>query len=96
MKLHPQDEYWLFDSGNPLDLPYFQRALNESGAKWTYEKGGILGKFSRNYGWGQKARSKGLDIYHGLSNELPFGIHRTALASVVSIHDLIFEKLDFL
>ncbi|MBP9932393.1 MAG: glycosyltransferase family 4 protein [Chitinophagaceae bacterium] len=45
-------------------------------------------------------RSRGLsaqlpaevDLYHGLSNELPFGIHRSALASVVSIHDLIFEK----
>ena len=45
-------------------------------------------------------RSRGLcaqlpaevDLYHGLSNELPFGIHRKALASVVSIHDLIFEK----
>lgn len=32
----------------------------------------------------------GVDIYHGLSNELPFGIHRTAIKSVITIHDLIF------
>lgn len=29
-------------------------------------------------------------IYHGLSNELPFGIHKSSLASLVTIHDLIF------
>ncbi len=32
-----------------------------------------------------------LDIYHGLSNELPFGIHRSNVKKVVTIHDLIFE-----
>jgi glycosyltransferase involved in cell wall biosynthesis len=29
------------------------------------------------------------EIYHGLSNELPFGIHKTSLKTVVTIHDLI-------
>lgn len=31
-----------------------------------------------------------LDIFHGLSNELPSGIHKTNIPSVVTIHDLIF------
>ena len=30
-----------------------------------------------------------IDIYHGLSNEIPFGIHKTGIKSVVTIHDLI-------
>lgn len=30
-----------------------------------------------------------LDIYHGLSNELPFGIHRLNVKTIVTIHDLI-------
>jgi glycosyltransferase involved in cell wall biosynthesis len=30
-----------------------------------------------------------VDIYHGLSNELPFGIHKLDLKTVVTIHDLI-------
>jgi glycosyltransferase involved in cell wall biosynthesis len=34
---------------------------------------------------------KRVDIYHGLSNELPFGIHRSKIKKVVTIHDLIFE-----
>lgn len=33
-----------------------------------------------------------IDIYHGLSNELPAGIRRTGAKSVVTIHDLIFER----
>jgi glycosyltransferase involved in cell wall biosynthesis len=33
-----------------------------------------------------------IDVYHGLSNELPFGIHSPKVATVVSIHDLIFLR----
>jgi glycosyltransferase involved in cell wall biosynthesis len=33
-----------------------------------------------------------IDIYHGLSNEIPFDIQKTGIASVVSIHDIIFER----
>ncbi len=34
----------------------------------------------------------GIDIYHGLSGELPIGIHRSGIRSVVTIHDLIFLR----
>jgi glycosyltransferase involved in cell wall biosynthesis len=33
-----------------------------------------------------------IDIYHGLSAELPFGIHKSGIKSVVTMHDLIFER----
>lgn len=33
-----------------------------------------------------------IDIFHGLSNELPHGIHNTKVPSVVTIHDLIFMR----
>ncbi len=33
-----------------------------------------------------------LDIYHGLSNELPSGIKKLKIQTVVTIHDLIFER----
>ena len=33
-----------------------------------------------------------IDIFHGLSNELPNGIHKTEVPSVVTIHDLIFIR----
>lgn len=34
----------------------------------------------------------GINIYHGLSHELPFGIHKSGVKSVVTMHDLIFER----
>jgi glycosyltransferase involved in cell wall biosynthesis len=33
-----------------------------------------------------------IDIYHGLSHEIPFGIQNTSVKSVVTMHDLIFER----
>ena len=33
-----------------------------------------------------------LDIYHGLSHELPIGIENTKIKSVVTIHDLIYLR----
>ncbi len=32
----------------------------------------------------------GIDVYHGLSAELPYGIRRSGARSVVTVHDLIF------
>jgi len=34
----------------------------------------------------------GIQIYHGLSNELPFGKMPSGIKTVVTIHDLIFER----
>ncbi|KLT67630.1 mannosyltransferase [Pedobacter sp. BMA] len=33
-----------------------------------------------------------VQIYHGLSHEIPYGIHHTPIKSVVTIHDLIFLR----
>ena len=33
-----------------------------------------------------------IQIYHGLSNELPFGLKKSSIKTVVTIHDLIFER----
>jgi hypothetical protein len=34
----------------------------------------------------------GMDIYHGVSNELPLHIERTGVKTVVTVHDIIFER----
>lgn len=33
-----------------------------------------------------------VDIYHGVSNELPLRIERTGIKTVVTVHDIIFER----
>ena len=42
----------------------------------------------RVMGWGIQSA----DIFHGLSNELPFGLKRKKIKSVVTIHDVIFLR----
>jgi glycosyltransferase involved in cell wall biosynthesis len=37
-------------------------------------------------------RRDAVELFHGLSNELPSGIERTGIRTVVTIHDLIFER----
>jgi len=36
--------------------------------------------------------NSGMDIYHGVSNELPVGIESTGVKTVVTVHDIIFER----
>lgn len=36
--------------------------------------------------------SNDIHLYHGLSHEIPIGIQKTKIKSVVTIHDIIFEK----
>jgi len=38
-----------------------------------------------------KQAANTIDLFHGLSNELPAGIKKSGVKSVVTIHDLIFE-----
>ncbi len=36
-------------------------------------------------------KKRGIQLYHGLSHEIPIGIQHTGIKSVVTMHDLIFE-----
>lgn len=44
----------------------------------------------RVYGVWRDIHNDAIDIFHGLSNELPLSIHKSGCKSVVTIHDLIF------
>ena len=46
----------------------------------------------RRVGMVKEIADAGLGIYHGVSNELPRGIKKTKIKTVVTIHDLIFER----
>lgn len=49
------------------------------------------GSLWRTFGLADAARRDGVDIFHGLSNELPTGLHRKGIPSVVTIHDVAFR-----
>lgn len=46
----------------------------------------------RNHGMIKDFSQDGIELYHGLSNELPFGIGSADIPAVVTIHDLIFLR----
>lgn len=73
------------------DHPRVREFLNSQ--KYTvHTKGTGPSALWRSYGIRKDLVTEGLDIYHGLSHELPFGIRKTRITSVVSMHDLIFLR----
>lgn len=46
----------------------------------------------RSFGITKQLIRNPIDVYHGLSNEVPFGIEKTNVKTVVTIHDLIFLR----
>lgn len=52
----------------------------------------IFKSFWRSFSVSGQLKKNELDLFHGLSNELPDGIHKTHVPSVVTIHDLIFMR----
>lgn len=52
----------------------------------------FLRSYWRSKGIVKQLKNDHVDLYHGLSGELPFGISRSGIRSVVTIHDLIFMR----
>lgn len=46
----------------------------------------------RTYRLAEEAEKEKLDLFHGLSHELPVGIQKKEIPTVVTMHDLIFMK----
>jgi len=63
----------------------------ENSAYQTYIAGGLLKSFWRSYSIVDQLKKDNIQLYHGLSHELPINIHKTNIRSIVSIHDLIFK-----
>ncbi|MBC7935367.1 MAG: glycosyltransferase family 4 protein [Rhizobacter sp.] len=89
-KFYPANNYFLY---NPK-----KGKINFDGGKNSkiVFPGSFIGKIFSSL-WRRKwithqLKQDGLDIFHGLSNELPSGIAQTGIVSVVTIHDLIFYK----
>ena len=87
---YPNDRYFLFHPGtkNPL----FKSPANSTEIKprdflWRTAK-----SFWRRLRIGQLAGDLNLDIYHGLSHELPAHIEKKKIKTVVTIHDLIYLR----
>lgn len=59
---------------------------------YVYPRHACCKSLWRSHGIVRDLRHDGVDLYHGLSGELPIGIHASGIRSVVTIHDLIFMR----
>jgi len=86
----PNDEFFLFDpvgKGIHFDYNLFNTHVIHS-----QRRSGLGKNIWRQYGLKREIQSLHLDVYHGLSNELPMGIEKTTVKTLVTVHDIIFEK----
>lgn len=54
---------------------------------------GFSGSLWRSWGLSNNLAADRVDIYHGLSNELPLNIRSAGVPSVVTVHDVIYRRL---
>lgn len=78
VKTHPENDYFLNKPNVSTVLPSSLVRSLKVESIW------------RTYNLGKAARKNGVDVFHGLSNELPADIGDTK--SVVTVHDLIFMR----
>ncbi len=87
---HPENEYVLFTPEIREELFHNYKQFDVISPDSSLSK--IFKSFWRSFSLTGQLKKNELDVFHGLSNELPEGIHKTEVPSVVTIHDLIFMR----
>lgn len=87
---YPDDRQFLFNPGNRN--PRFITPENSNEIKPERFWWKALKDLWRIFQITKLAKKHQLDVYHGLSHELPVGIEDTGVKSVVTIHDLIYIR----
>ncbi len=89
-RYYPANEYYLFA---PKLTPRFGNGHHPFKivlpARFPYN---LFPAAWRSHGLVKDLKENSIDLYHGLSNEIPMGIQTSGIPSVVTIHDLIFER----
>lgn len=71
----------------------YRTQVNESPRiEMVYPHGRVCKSLWRSRGIVSDLLRDGVNLYHGLSGELPLTIHKSGIRSVVTIHDLIFMR----
>ncbi len=81
-KHFPEHDYFLFDKRpNLYAHPENAQIIRPSGTGFLWRESGIIKDIAAN----------DLEVFHGLSNELPFGKFPSSTKKIVTIHDVIFK-----
>lgn len=89
----PEHTYYLFTP--KIDEKFKNEFIDFKQVEIIKPEGFLNKKFPsawRSFSVGDIVNNLGLDVFHGLSNELPTGINQQKTKCVVTIHDLIFLR----
>jgi glycosyltransferase involved in cell wall biosynthesis len=81
---YANDHFVLFTPGNPVFEPATANLHLHTLPKNL--------PMQRLLGIARHVQQEQIDVFHGLSNEIPLGLKRRGIASVVTIHDVIFRR----
>lgn len=89
-KYYPEHQYYLFNPKTPNSFQVKGENIHEVLPDSFFNK---LFSAAWRSSWVKKdLQKRKIDLYHGLSHEIPIGIQQTGIKSVVTIHDLIHER----
>lgn len=85
----PENEYHLYTpriENNKKTQPFLKHSNYR-----VHLPGTLLKALWRSYSMVSDLKSDHIELYHGLSHEIPMGLSKSKIKSIVSIHDLIFK-----
>lgn len=91
---YPQDTFTLYtpEFRDSPRLDFLKSTSNTQVSIPTGFYSGALSALWRSFGVCRDIKRDQIDVFHGLSNELPFGIGQLDSSKVVTVHDLIFKR----
>ncbi|MEO0585052.1 MAG: glycosyltransferase, partial [Bacteroidota bacterium] len=90
LKFYPETQAHLF-APKIVSHPRTQFFLDHPRVQ-TYAPQHPFRAWWRSYGMSAFVKNQKVDVFHGLSHELPFGLEKHGIPKVVTIHDLIFLR----
>ena len=88
---HPENKYGLY-TPQVKENRHFNFVNKIPHTHTITSKSKLLSSLWRTKGIVKNLKTDGVDLYHGLSHELPIGIKQSGVKSTVSVHDLIFMR----
>lgn len=94
LAFHPEHQYSLFTPKTDLEFEELRSNLSLNVKIYTPEKAAyrLFHPYWRSVKVGNLIQEAQLDVFHGLSHEIPLGLKKKGIKTVVTIHDLIFLR----
>ncbi|WP_411275048.1 glycosyltransferase family 4 protein [Daejeonella sp.] len=85
-KFHPHNQFLIY----AITIPPPELAISE--VEYRYPGKQLIKSYWRSFGIIKNLLRDNIDLFHGLSNEIPYSLKTAGIPTVVTIHDLIFIR----